>query len=246
MRLDVFHDDPGGPLSDLQFVMMEREAWIWAAREAAARPMLAKIYAYHAEAHCQTQRWPEVPPLTRRALTLLSQPEHTPDILLRARLMQAAAAVFEGYLAAPERGLRLLKRCMQLSAGPEYIAWILADMAQYAALSGQETAGLRLGKQACEVARGGATEYEWYLRWRDYARLLLEAGQAEAALMVLPVPAGVYGRDVAEVMLLYAGAYGQVGNRSEAHDWLQRALDLIATHGLERLRPKADALAGQF
>jgi hypothetical protein len=44
-------------------------------------------------------------------------------------------------------------------------------------------------------------------------------------------------------MLLYAQAHGQTGNVSEAHVWLQQALDQITAHSLERLRSQAEALA---
>ena len=86
------------------------------------------------------------------------------------------------------------------------------------------------------------------MRRVDSANLLLEAGRPAAALRVAPepLPSGDVSADHAEVLLLLARAHRQAGNRCEAHDWLARALRLINTHHLERVRPEAEALAQQF
>ena len=46
-------------------MVLERRAWLLATREERAKPLLARIYAYHAEAMRNQDRWAEVTLLAR-------------------------------------------------------------------------------------------------------------------------------------------------------------------------------------
>jgi transcriptional regulator with XRE-family HTH domain len=244
-RLDCIHAGRCEGMEDLGYLTLERAVWAWAAQHSRARKALAHIYAQHATFVRNEERWTEAEPLAQRALVLLRDQSQGVDYV-RAGLMLAAAAVHGGYRRAPERGLRLLKPYLDFWSPPEYRAWILADLAEYAALAGQMEAGLSLAQEAHRVAQRCDSTVEPFLRRIDYGRLLVEAGRPVEALGVLPQPGVSYPRDIGRVMLLLAEAHGQLGHLSEAHDWLEKAQNLITAHGLVRLRAKADALTRRF
>ncbi len=240
-------------VKDLAFLLLQQEAWEWALRVAAARPLLARAYAYDAHSRSFEARWDESGALARQALRLAGG-GHTSEqqsVALRAVICQAASLAHGGeqQRPAPGHAVRLLRtwlpRCPSL---PEYASWMLANMARYTRMSGNVAEALCLSEQACWIAQRCSNWHEAYLRRGDSANLLLEAGRPAEALRVAPepLPDRNASPNQAEVLLLLARAHRQAGNRSEAHDWLARAVRLINTHHLERVRPQAEALAQQF
>ncbi len=142
----------------------------------------------------------------------------------------------------------VLREWSEWNPTPEYAAWILSDMAKYAALRGESEAGFALLEQAIAAAKQCTNSIELQLRYLDYGRLLLETGNPAQALRVLPNPDTTlfYPLQVVETMQLIAEAHRKLGSQSEAHDWQARAFCTIEAHGLDRLRPHAETLAKTF
>jgi tetratricopeptide (TPR) repeat protein len=219
----------------------------WALRDEAARPLLARVYAHDAHYRSLEARWDESGALARQALSLAGgRTGEQQAVTLWAVISQAASLARSGERPAPRHAVRLLRTWLpQDGSLPEHASWMLANMAGYTLMSGDVEEALELGEQACRVAQRCCHPDEAYRRRGDYANLLLKAGRPAEALRALPepVPNGDAPQDEVEILLLLERAHRQAGNRAEAHDWQQKALGLINTHHLERLRPQADALA---
>jgi len=232
-----------GGQTDLEYILLEQRAWRLAAREERAKPVLARIYAFHAEAMRNQERWSEVTALARRALELIPRQEGELDSSLRAAIMMAVTAVNGGRRLAPARGVRLLTPFLVRCSDPAYTGWILSDLAEYMALDGRAEEARRLAQQACQMAEQCENVMEPHMRQLDHARVLLEAGDPEGALDAMPALAPTTSYAYVRRLLVLAEAHQQLGHLSEAHDWLQNARAAIESHGQTRLRSKADALA---
>jgi ATP/maltotriose-dependent transcriptional regulator MalT len=237
-----FRPEEDGGQSDLEYILLEQRAWRLATREERAKPVLARIYAYHAEAMRNQERWSEVTPLARRALDLMPRQEHEMDSSLRAAIMMAVTVVNGGSRLAPARGIRLLTPFLERCSDSAFTGWILSELAEYMALDGRADEARRLAQEACQVAEQCEDVMELYMRQLDHARVLLEAGDPQGALDAMPALAPTTSYGYVRRLLVLAEAHKQLGHLSEAHDWLQNARTAIATHGLERLRPQADEL----
>jgi hypothetical protein len=234
-------------LADLILLTLERKAWTLATQRRAARALLARLLAHHAEMCRNAERWSEAATLAQRALQLVSFTPETEDLVLRAGIVSAASLVYGGSRLAPEHGLHALSPLLARSTSPVFSAWIQSDMAKYLALSGQAAASLTLAEEARKTVLT-TNRTEIYLRQMDNARLLLEAGQPDAALRVAPEPdvmsSGVVGqRQLAQDLLFHAQAQRLSHNIPAAQDYLRRGLDIIQAHSLDVLQVKADALA---
>ena len=238
----LVNEDAKG-LTDLVFLTIERKAWLLATQRESARPLFARVLTYHAEALRNAERWADVGPLANRALFLISHRADAGEFVLRAGIMSAAALAFAGNRPAPHQGLHALQRWLALSTHPVYTAWMQSDMAKYAALMGQTTVSLTLAEQARQTAQTTDAPLEIYLRRMDYARLLLAAGQSDAALRELPAPFLASDAQYAQDLLIHAEAHLLSGNLREAQDWLQRSVTRIQTYHLDSLQAKAEALA---
>jgi transcriptional regulator with XRE-family HTH domain len=231
-----------GGLEELRYLSMERVAWEWAQREEQAKTILADIYVTHAQFYRNEERWGEIAAWAQRSLSSFSQPQPESNIFLRGVLMRAAAAVYAGSRPAPERGLALLKPWAEHSTLPAYTAWMLSDMAKYAAMEGRLEAALPLAEEALQWAQQCVNPVEAYLRRYDYGRLLAAAGRVREALDILPDLAKGSPSIRATSMLTLAEVHLKAESVAEAQNWLQQAQALIEEHGLEVLRPKLDAL----
>jgi transcriptional regulator with XRE-family HTH domain len=232
-------------LQDLHYLMLEREVWDWAASDAEARTELAHIYAYHSSFAHNHARWQEAIPLAQKARTLLSH--QPPDAeYVRAILTLASGTVYGGHQLTPERGIQLLKPLMYWNGSPEYRAWILADIARYASLSGKLEAALAPSEQAQRVAERCGNPSEPYLRRIDHARILLEAGRYGEALSRLPDPVGRSPGERVTLLLVQAEAHVLQGDHSEGQDCLQQAQDLVEAHAIAHLRPRVAILRAKF
>jgi hypothetical protein len=97
--------------------------------------------------------------------------------------------VYGGHHPAPARGIGLLQPWVEASrALPEFQAWVLADLAKYAAQGGAFDSAVSLAEQACEAAERADHWLELWLRRCDYGSLLVRAGRAAQALAVIPDP----------------------------------------------------------
>jgi transcriptional regulator with XRE-family HTH domain len=192
---------------ELLFLSLEREAWLLATQHERAIPVLTSVLVHHAEQQCRHQLWAEAGTLSRRAISLIPRYPTDEDTRLRAVLMQAAAAVYEGHSLAPERGLMLLKSHVSTSSLPAFTAWILRDMAQYALLAGQPEVGLALAKQAVGIAKQCDNPAERLLRQIDFGEMLIAVGKPEAALEQLALPSEEWGAFAARAETARANAF---------------------------------------
>jgi transcriptional regulator with XRE-family HTH domain len=248
-RLNWHHlirSEEDGGQTELEYLILAHRAWLLATRDERARPLLARIYAYHAEAMRNQERWSEVAPLARRALSLVPRQERELDSSLRAGIMLAVAAVHDGNRLAPARGLHLLAPFLERSAIPAYTGWILSELAEYMALDGRAEEARQRAEQACQVAQQCENEMEFHVRQVDRSRVLLEAGDPQEALNVMPEFRWTNSYASVRRSLVLAEAHQRLGRLAEGHDWLQNACAAIETHGHDRLRPKADELAQRF
>lgn len=246
-RWQQLKSDGVGGLDELAFWTLERQVWEHAVQDPSAIPLLAKIYATHAQYFRTHRRWSEIAPYTEKAMTLLDSTQEVTTTRLWVGILRSTAAVYGRDKPTPQRGVYLLSSEVELAGEfPEYQAWMLADMAKYMALDGQAEAGLELTARAIEIARN-TNRTEYIMRQIDHVRLLLQMGRSTEALRILPQEDTfrlVSAR--AEVSLLSADAHLRDGNPSEAANSFQKATDLIEQHNLVALRPEADLLAAQF
>jgi hypothetical protein len=132
-------------------------------------------------------------------------------------------------------------------AAPEHVAWALSDMGRYMSLAGDAAAGIPLAREAVRLVTEHENPTELFLRRCDLAQILLDSGDADAAIDAVPgADEWRQPEDRALSMLLLADACYRAGRASESHHWLGQALRLIETHGLQQFAPKAAALAGHF
>lgn len=225
-------------LADLRFLTLERALWQRAAQDAHVLPLLAKTYAFHAHKLGNLARWTEAQTLAERALALTPVQEPVPEFAFRATLKLAAASVYSSKQPAPERGIRLLKRWLPRSTQPDMTSWILSDMAKYLSLAGQTERGVTMSKQAIDVADAETT-----MREIDHGARLVEDLRPGEALAKLP-RLGEYARGMyVYEMFVRTEAYLQMGELDNAHDYLQRAYEVIEARQSDHQRPQADALA---
>ena len=232
-------------LPELYYFLLEREAWEWATRKTEARAELAQLYAHHASFVSLHARWQEVPLLAQKAIALLSH-QAPNETFVRATIALAGSAVYSGHQIAPERGIQWLKPLMHSGVAPEYQAWILADIARYASLSGDVEASLSFSEAAKQRAEQCDNPSEAFLRRVDQAWVHIQAGCCAEGLNKLPDPTGMCPQDQVACLLVSAEAYLQMGNFSPGHDRLQQAQNLIAAHQVNHQRARAEGLAMQF
>jgi transcriptional regulator with XRE-family HTH domain len=230
----------------LEILILEREAWSLAAQKEEACPLLARVLAEHALGYRNAERWSEAGQMAQQALNLLPRQTEEPDFVLRAAIVSASVAVYSSPRPAPERGLPILLHWRQCTVLPEYLAWMLSDMAKYLMQAGQSETALDLARQARYQAEASSNPIEPYLRQMDLGRLLVQAGQPHAALAQFPEPLFRTHPGYAWDLMAHAEAHLRAGHLSEAHDWLQRAQEMIQLHAINHLRAQADTLAQQL
>jgi transcriptional regulator with XRE-family HTH domain len=240
---------PGGyPLFELAYLQMEADAWPLALRSEAGKQMLINIYAHHAHGFSLRERLAESGSVAECALELMGDTLLPAPFWMYPVFVSARSRVFRGESTAPKRGLEILRPWLSVAQWPVMQAWLLADMAKYLGLSGEPEVSLTLVEQACRVAVSTGNEVELCLRKWDKASLLLQAGRPGETLAIVEergVPEAQPHCHI-DVSLLRAESYIAVGDRTQAHDWLQRALTDIDTYQIEYKRPRADKLATQL
>jgi hypothetical protein len=137
----------------------------------------------------------------------------------------------------------MLKCWLGASIWPEYDAWILSDMAQYLAQTGDIESALSLACRAREVAQRCENPNELEHRQLDEAQLLIGAGRAREALALAERSrAGL----PAETSLVETEAYLSLGEVATAHDRLHHAYQVIEARALTHLEPKTHRLMSRF
>ncbi len=242
---DVFwqRDPDSSNLWELEFLILEREAWALAVQDEKARALLSQVYAYHSERFRSLERCSEAAPLARRALALVRRQAEEPHFILRAAIVAAWVAVNSGSQISPERGVQLLRQWVNSSTNPDYVAWMLSDLSKYLMLAGYTDESLDLAKRAAFQAAESENPAEQYLRQMDHSRLLLQAGLPHGALSRLPEPTEITPAQYASDLLFHAEAHLCAGNRNDAHDWILRARSVVDLHSIEQERNKLAALS---
>jgi hypothetical protein len=195
--------------------------------------------------------------MLRKAREAVPEAEMRLEWRLRHAILSARMAVHGSHRLAPERGMRLLQPFVEPSRSlPEFQAWVLSDIAKYAALGHSFDHALSLAEQARVAAEQSDNWMELWLRCCDYGDLLVEAGRPEEALEVIPdpcasrwngvrvVPSDFGGYDGYELACLSrAEANYALGDLSEARRTLGRVQETLETTGTTEDRQRAAALA---
>lgn len=211
------------------------------------KPHLMRVLVSHARHNHNHEQWSAVGERVQRAFAVISPQEAEPNLRMLAGLMKAASLVYAGSRTQPHRGITVLQEELAFSNDATFTAWMLADMAKYAAMAGQTEVSLVLAKEAWQTAKQSEVLTEVHLRRSDYGGLLLAAGRPEEALQVLPPMGTVSVWANIRLLLIMVEAHRQLGHFSEAHDLLQQAFDLIGSHReMEVWRPKANDLGQRF
>ena len=233
------------PLLDLMYLQMEADTWPLALRSAAGKQMLIKLYAHHSHILSADERLTEAGRIASRALELMENKLKPERFWMYPVIVSARARAFGGAHPAPKRALERLRPWASMSQWPEMQAWLMADMAKYLNLNGESEAALTLAEQGCRQAATMEDEVELYLRRGDKARILLSMGRSSEALALAGERNDLEGivEIRVDVSLLRAEAYLELGNLSEAHDWLQRVGADVAAYRMEHKRPLIERLA---
>lgn len=243
--MELIHAPSPPGLTDLHYLALEREMWEMAVRTPAARTLLARAYVNHGHQLILEERWASSRVPAARAFAMALKNPSDSITLSRATILSAALAVYGQPTPRPERGIHIIQTFMNWeAAAPENAAWALSDMAKYLTLAGQAGDATPLAEKAARVARQAVNPTESFLRQCDLAQVLMDSGDTEAAMCVIPETG--HPVELALVSLLMADACSRVGRIAESHDWLGQALPLIRTHGLKRLVPRAEGLAARF
>jgi hypothetical protein len=247
--LDLLLSSPVSPtaaaLMELNYFMLEAEAWRLSVRRAATRSLLTRTFAYHANYLGVHGRQAEAGRYAERALDSLYGQDRLPADALLAAIWSARVAAAAG--ARPARGLEVLDRWLARAAPwPEYECWMLAEMAYHAAGDGQVERAPALAEAACIRAEHLENRSEWDCRRVGQARVLLRCERPREALSVLPEAGGTLAIEAA---LLRAEALHGLGDPCAAHTALAQAYVLLERYAPEQadivaiMRPQADALA---
>ena len=226
-------------LKDLGFFVLEVQAWPLALQSEAGRRLLSQVYGYHAAYLSSYQRWSESGLYANRSLDLLSGTEAPDTIRILAALAAARVMVFRGSHPAPKRGVDMLRHWVNLAQDPAYKAWILSDLAEYIALSGDTETGLPLSQQAREIAAECENRFERYHRELAEARMLIGAGKIEGALLLT---ARNLNTLPAQSRIVEAEGFLAQATLDRAQERLQEAWKLIEMRDLDHLRPQAQKL----
>jgi transcriptional regulator with XRE-family HTH domain len=240
---------PGGdPLFELACLELEADAWPLALRSGAGKQLLIEIYAHHLHRLSLRERLVEAGSVAERAMELMTDTLKPTRFWMYPVFVSARASVFRGEHPTPKRGLKILRSWLSATHWPDMQAWLLADMAKYLGVSGEPEVALTVAEQACRIAENTGNPVELILRRWDKASLLLQAGRPAEALAIVEERADIEDlpSERIDISLLRAEAYLGIGDRTQAHDWLQRALMDIDTYHIEYKRPRAEKLAVQL
>jgi transcriptional regulator with XRE-family HTH domain len=254
---EVYHAQPD---LLLPYYRLDEMLWRWSLREERARHWLLRLRLYHAHDHRCFQRWELVDQLLKKAREAVPEAEMSLELRLRQAILSARLAVYGGHHQrgpAPERGVRLLQPFVEASRPiPAYQAWILADMAKYAALAGSFDSAVLLSEQACQAAERTEHWLELWLRRCDQGAVLVRAGRAAEALAVIPDPQAAEWESVLrdarpadlhlQATLSWAEALAAIGELSAAQAALSRVQEMLETIGIPEDQQRAGALAARL
>jgi transcriptional regulator with XRE-family HTH domain len=241
----------------LRFYLLDEKLWRWSLRQKEARHWLLRLRIYHAHEHRRHLRWELVDEMLKKAQEAVPDEQMGLELRLRHLILSARLAVHGGHHPSPARGMHLLLPFVEVSrALPEFHAWILADLAKYAALGHAFDGAVSRAEQACAAAERHDRWMELWLRRCDYGTLLVRAGRAVEALAVLPDPDASVWNGVpldpiscdayVQAYLSWVEAHAAVGHRSEAQRALSKAQAMLETVGIPEERQRASALAARI
>ncbi len=201
------------PGRELDFLSMAASLYPYALRSETVRPLLAEVYAHHANSLRNWRRDSEE--YAFRALQLFSPAERTPyfvglavvseyDVLLaRSRKSQSQAA-------------KWLNRWLKYEFPPAAASWLLRIQGDYDGARAQLYQAERLPERE-------NAEFD-HLEIRRYqAMMLLSAGQFGKGLEHLPTTPDSYPPNRVRDDLTYAEGFLKLNKPGEAHHWLGAA-----------------------
>jgi transcriptional regulator with XRE-family HTH domain len=241
------------PLKDLAYRMLEARLAPAASRGgAAARDLLIQTYGWHGQWLSNLERHGDAAWYAERVLEAVPKHALPNPLCLRAATVAARSAVYGGRCLTPGRGQRLLQRWIPFARWPEFEAWIYGDIGLYLGMQGQVGPALEWAARSCEVAQRCQNRGELRLRRFDRARLLMQAGHAREALVLLPTDEAEHPRQRAREARVWSDVLLAVGETAAAQEWLAQAQALLAAHellnvaDLPDLPAMADPLAERF
>lgn len=225
--------------------------------------LLSHTYARHAQYLAEQARWQEahesaeqslktIAPLfaDRREQASLAQTAWPVAAVVSVRATVESQKGIFARRSAAHQAARTLARWLEYGPGrPGYHAWLLSEIAQYKAGTGDFEAALERGREACRSVENNAVivEDEIVLRRRDQATLLTQAGRPDEALTLLQSVTYWQGQPVhrASEDLMWAEALWKTGDRNGAEQRLNAAQATIESSRLDSLRSRAGNL-GRF
>jgi tetratricopeptide (TPR) repeat protein len=244
-------------LDVLPYYLLDERLWRWSLRQKEARHWLMCLRLFHAHDQRLHLRWDLVEQLLSKAREAVPEEQMSLDLRLRHAIVSARLAVCGGHRPTPERGIRLLQPWVEASRSlPVQQAWILSDIAKYAALWGTFDSALSLAEQACQAAQRTDSFGDLWLRHCDYGALLADAGRPKEAMAVISDPNASEwnghridhesGNGFGEAHLAWAEAHYASGNLSEAQTALSKAQQILETAGIPEEKHRAAALAARL
>lgn len=226
------------PVMDLEFLRLERAFTDLIPYHPEAKHFLGYTYSFHAQWLVRKQRYKEAIRYADRVLEAAHQHVFPSKEWKRSILTMAQCTVHShSEQLRPERGIEILEGWLPLVEEPEYVAWILSDIAKYQVQMGHLRPALNNIARSCRVALRCDNPSELRVRRVDQAEMLLQTAQssdAEAALNLLP-PTMMDenpGQRLRESLCWSKGLL-QVGEIREATKWLERAAGDARAHNLD-------------
>jgi transcriptional regulator with XRE-family HTH domain len=232
-------------LRDLRFFSLEAKLWHRGQHDPRAHALLRLTCAFHARALMETNRAAEAAALVQR-WRKEAPPDREDGRTLAMMLLVAAWGASHRH---PDHAVPILKDAIGSVQDHDYRSWLLADLAIYVARAGHGEAAMKLGELAYDAAQRTASPHTPWFRQRDMARILIASKRYAAALDCLDAAGPLLQHtEDAEVRhrLLAAECWLGLGKKQEAQERLEGAGAVIDSHGLDYLRPQAEALARQF
>lgn len=227
-------------IKDLAYLALLARLVPLASQYPAARAELLNTYAGYATWLSLQHRLGEAGRYAERALEMKNPKGPQAPEWFRAAVISSHATVHGGRHSSMAAAIRvatpLLESILPIAAtdSPQYGAWILSKLASLDYHIGQETSALDRVIQAREIAMTLENPREYYLRCYDQARMLVRLGRADEALLLIPPELPTYhAPQRGAERLLRAEALLQLGQLSEAHDWLGKAYATHYEHNLE-------------
>jgi len=231
---------------DLEYLALTAQSWSHAAKSETGQRLLAEVYACYADYLLTAFRPLEMHIPAERTLALMTTLQPKEDFWLRAGIVYAQAVPWRDR-ANEQRGhrnaLKLLADWLPFASDGEEEASLRSLMALYLVITRDNDAAVEMADATLRLAERTEKPEQIRACKRRKANVFWRMGQPEKSLPLIEWNTQDTLSDQGITLLLGARAYLAAGKKSEAHDWLQHLMTLIAAHTLPSLHGDAEALA---